>query len=363
MVTTIHSEAFLRWTCAALLSAAAWAAQGTASAAPPAPVVPAVIDLHVDLPYAMHHHKHGFEDADSATNPTRLARGQVGALVFPLFIVDGFKLTPSQARKEYEAAFAALNQVLQSPVGQRLFTPPDAPRQSGKIAAVLSFEGTDGFADQPDGIVPWIRKGACFVGLVHKQNNALAGSATDPSGAKRSVGLTDKGKALAEVIAAHGGVLDGAHASDAAIDDMIAIAKKHQAPVVVTHTGMRALRATGRNVDDTHLAAVASTGGIAGIDIHSGHIAAQPGTTATLDDVVAHIEHAVQVAGIDHVAIGSDLEGGITPPSDSDGAATWPLLVSKLAARGWNGESIEALLRGNAARVLAWSRAHGCGSP
>jgi len=349
------------WARALLVGLAMWGTSDVAAADPPQVTVPAVIDLHVDLPYAMHGRKHAFDDPSSPTSPARLARGKVGTLVLPLFVLDAHAMTPARARQEYQSVFAAMQQALQSPAGQGAMTAPDAAPEPGKVATVWSFEGADGFADRPDDIAAWIGRGACFVGLVHRQNNALSGSATDPDRAKRALGLTDRGKALAELVVQRGGVLDGAHASDAAIDDLVAIAKQHQAPVVITHTGMRALRATGRNVDDAHLAAVASTGGVAGIDIHSGHIGAQPGGTATLDDVVAHIEHAVQVAGIDHVAIGSDLEGGITAPSDSDGAATWPLLVAKLTARGWNGESIEALLRGNAARVLSWSRAHGCG--
>jgi membrane dipeptidase len=349
------------WVSALLVGSATWYAPLPAVADPAQATVPGVIDLHVDLPYALAGHKHAFDDAASATSPARLARGKVGTLVLPLFVLDAHAMTPSHARQEYQAVFSELQQALQSPAGQRTMTAPDSTAQQGKVATVLSFEGADGFADRPDDIVPWITRGVCFVGLVHRQNNSLSGSATDPNRIKRAVGLTDRGKALAEVVAQHGGVLDAAHASDAATDDLVAIARKHQAPVVVTHTGMRALRATGRNVDDAHLQAIASTGGVAGIDIHSGHIGRQPGGPATLDDVVAHIEHAVAVAGIDHVAIGSDLEGGISPPTDSDGAATWPLLASKLTARGWNGESIEALFRGNAARVLGWSRAHGCG--
>jgi membrane dipeptidase len=323
--------------------------------------VPAVVDLHVDLPYALHTRKHAFDHPGAPTSPARLARGQAGTLVFPLFVLDAHAMRPEQARRAYQAVFEALLRGLQSPAGRRAISLPGQPAAPSTIASVLSFEGADGFSDKPEEIVPWIRKGACFVGLVHRQNNALAGSSTDPDKRRRLLGLTAQGKALAEIVVTHGGVLDGAHASDAAVDDMLVIARKHGAPVVVTHTGTRALRPIERNVDDLRMAAIAATGGVVGIDLHSGHIGSQPGMTATLDDVVAHLEHAVQVAGVDHVAIGSDLEGGITEPSDADGAATWPLLLKKLTERGWDGESIEAVFRTNAARVLGWAQARGCG--
>jgi membrane dipeptidase len=358
MDTTIHFEGTgTRWWAAA---ACALVLCATDARADPMPV-PAVIDLHVDLAYQLHAKKHAFDDASAPTSPARLAAGNVGVIVYPLFVGNAQKLTPQKARREYEALYADLQALWKSPAGQRSLLPPMAPAAPGKAGAVLSFEGADGFSDRPQEIVAWIERGACFVGLVHMKNNALAGSATDPDKKRRALGLTPAGKALAEIVVSHGGVLDAAHASDAAADDMIAIARAHGAPIVVTHTGLRALRPIDRNVDDAHILAVASTGGVVGIDIHSGHIGAQPGMTATLDDVIAHIEHAVSVGGIDHVAIGSDLEGGIEQPSDADGAATWPILEKKLADRGWNGESIEALFRANAARVLAWAREHGCG--
>jgi membrane dipeptidase len=230
------------------------------------------------------------------------------------------------------------------------------------VATVLSFEGADGFADKPDDLTAWVRRGVCFVGLVHTRTNALAGSSTDPDPAQRRVGLTAAGRKVLEVAYRSGAVADGAHASDTAVDEIVALAKLLGAPVVITHTGMRALRATERNADDAHVALVAGTGGVVGIDIHSGHIARRKGATATLDEVVDHIEHAARVGGKDHVAIGSDLDGGIVQPSDADGAASWPLLARKLAARGWSAPEVEALFRGNASRVLGWARARGCGA-
>jgi len=340
----------------AALSNHAWSAPAVRSA-----TVPGVIDLHVDLPYALSHSKHGIGDASSPTSPDRLVRGKTGTLVLPLFVLDAYKLSPQQVRSEYDQVFATMAQAMKSPAGRGLLASPGVAAGPGQVATLLSFEGADGFSDAPELIVPWIERGACFVGLVHSRNNALAGSSTEPDRMNRT-GLTDKGRKLAEVVIAHGGVLDAAHASDAAVDEMITIARARGAPVVVTHTGMRSLRNTGRNASDSITTAVASTGGIVGIDIHSGHIARRPGSLASIDEVVEHIEHAVRVAGIDHVAIGSDLDGGIQVPDGADGAAFWPVLADRLTSRGWNGEQIEAVFRANAARVIAWARAHGCAS-
>lgn len=323
--------------------------------------VPRVIDLHVDLPFAIHARRHSLGDARSPTSLERLVRGQVGMLILPLFVERAHELTPERAREAYRSTFAALEHALQSRDARAVISPPGVAESEHRVATLLSLEGADGFADRPDLIVPWIRRGLCFVGLVHVRTNALAGSSTDPDRSQR-VGLTEQGRKLVEIVYRSGAVVDVAHTADAAVDDIVVMAKARSAPVVVTHTGMRALKAIDRNLDDARVRAIASTGGVIGIDIHSGHIGSRSGTAATFDDVIAHIEHAERIAGIDHVAIGSDLDGGIVPPTDSDGAASWPFLARKLGERGWSDDRIRALFRGNAERIIAWARARGCAS-
>jgi membrane dipeptidase len=321
-----------------------------------------VIDLHVDLASALYEHKHTIEAPTSPVHRDKLLKGGVELLVLPLFVPGAYASTPPhKANDSYEAVFVSLDRALRSSAAAEIFLRPGLPEQSGKVGTLLAFEGADGFADEPERIVPWIRKGACFVGLVHDHTNALSGSSTDPDAARRAVGLTERGRRLAEIVVRHGGVLDGAHGSEAAIDELVAIGKRLSAPVVVTHTGLRALRDLSRNVDDERLAAIASTGGVVGIDLHSGHLSSRRGL-ASVDDVVAHLEHAVRVAGIDHVAIGSDFDGGIRPPREADGAAFWPILAERLETRGWASHWVDSVLRANAARVIAWARLHGCGS-
>ena len=313
-----------------------------------------VVDLHVDLPYQLH--KGARLDALQAS-PDRLARGGVAVVVAPLFVRRAFAMTPEAARAAYDATYATFRPSI------------------GKLGVVawLSFEGADGFADDPAAIDPWIARGACLVALVHSRSNALGGASQDPSRAARARGLSEAGKRLAEHVVARGALLDLAHASDATFDDLLAIARAHGAPAVDSHTGLRAIRAIMRNVDDDRLRALATTGGVAGISVHSGHVGRVPGEPATLDDVARAIEHAVAVAGIDHVAIGSDFDGDIDPPvvgsaeggttrarKRADGESMWPALRARLRSRGMSDAEIGAIYGGNARRVFGWSRAHGC---
>jgi microsomal dipeptidase-like Zn-dependent dipeptidase len=287
---------------------------------------PWIVDLHVDLPWSASSKRDLSEVSDD-----RLRRGNVRTLITPLFVENAFQMKPAQVREAYDADLRAL--------------------EAAKPAALtrIAFEGADGFADDPKGIDPWIAKGACFVGLVHSRSNALAGSATDPA---KKTGLTEAGKSLAKHVLEAGGLLDVAHASDAAFDDLAAISNAAHKPIVDTHTGMRAIVAIDRNLSDEHAAIIAASGGVIGLSMHSGHVTPRSGETATLEEYVAQIEHAAKLMGFDHVAIGSDLAGAIRPPSGSDGAATWPILAGLLHDRGWSDAQIHALFHGNAERVL-----------
>ena len=354
------SEAVFVGSVAACLTISAFtsrkvSAQEAPSASPP------VVDLHVDLAYAMRAHGKRLSDPRNETSPRRLQRGNVSLLVLPLFVNDAWAKTPGDVRAEYAATQQTLLEGLRAQEHPPMVLEPGAPAQEGRISTVMSFEGADGFVDDPEAIVPWIRQGVCFVGLVHSHTNGLAGGNMDPDRSRRTAGLTDRGKQLARVVYGNGAVVDVAHMTDASMADTAAIAKEFGAPLVATHAGMRALRAIERNLGDVQLQAIKDANGVVGIDLHSGHIGARAGVRATLDDLVRHIEHAVQIAGPEHVAIGSDLNGGIEQPSGADGAATWPRVARKLREKGWSEAQIEAVFHGNAERVIAWAREHGCG--
>ena len=322
---------------------------------------PRVLDLHVDLAYQLHVRGRSMSDERAETSPSRLRRGRVGMLVLPLYVSAAWQEQPSRVRASYEATYQSLMRGLRSGSSQGLFLEPGAPADGEHIATMLALEGADGFADDPGRMIPWFDRGLCLVGLVHDRTNALAGSSGDPKRDARRVALSRAGETVVRTAYGHGALIDLAHASDAAVADIARIARTFDAPLVCSHTGMRALKGIDRNIGDEQLRWIAASGGVVGVDMHSGHIGRRPGERATLDDYVRHIEHAVAVAGVAHVAIGSDLDGGIVQPSGAEGAATWPALARRLLGRGWRAKDVEALYWGNAARVLAWAASHGCG--
>lgn len=299
---------------------------------------PEVVDMHADLGAAIHEGHATFADPFFALSSDRLRRGGVRALVVPLFVAGAAERVPSEVRREYDAVRAEIEAEL--------------VRADRPVAIQFAFEGADGFADRPDALDAYAAKGACLLGLVHRRSNALGGASQEPDHARRARGLSDAGRAVAERALADGMILDVAHASDATFDELAAIAEAHRSPLVDSHTGMRALYAIDRNLDDARARRIAASGGVVAIDVHGGHVGSVPGEAPTVEDVVAHLLHAISVAGAEHVALGSDFGGGIVAPAESDGEAWWPLLAARLRLRGVDEASLAAIFSGNARRVL-----------
>ena len=136
-------------------------------------------------------------------------------------------------------------------------------------------------------------------------------------------------------------ILDVAHASFATIDDVLAVATR---PVVASHTGVRGVADNSRNLSDDHLRGIAATGGLIGIGFWP--------TACGGDDAEAiarSIKYATNVAGVEHVALGSDFDGGVQTPFDVTGMVQ---VTDALLLAGFKDDEIAKVMGGNAVRVL-----------
>ena len=141
----------------------------------------------------------------------------------------------------------------------------------------------------------------------HFFDNAFGGSA---HGLEKG-GLTDAGREMLRRMEARGMLVDVAHASAATIDDVLAMAAR---PVVASHTGVRGVADNARNLSDDHLRGIAATGGLVGIGFWP--------TACGGEDVASiarSIRYAVDVAGVEHVGLGSDFDGAVPTPFDATG--------------------------------------------
>jgi membrane dipeptidase len=256
--------------------------------------------------------------------------------------------------------------------------------KSGKIAAFLSIEGGHQIDDDLAVLRMYYRMGIRSMTLSHFRDNDWADSSTDTP---RHNGLTDFGKEVVREMNRLGMVVDVSHVSDKTFYDAIAVSSK---PVILSHSSCRALSDVPRNVTDDMLRALAKNGGVIGINFGEGFISPKDAAklrstissmseapemsgktlddyaareyqrdlqgsfkaAATIEDVVAHIDHAVKIAGIDHVGIGSDFDGITGPPRGLEDISKMPSLVAALLRHGYSEGDIKKILGGNTLRVI-----------
>lgn len=253
-----------------------------------------------------------------------------------------------------------------------------------KIAAFLTIEGGHAIDDDLRVLRMYYHLGIRGMTLTHARNNNWADSAND---APVHNGLTDFGKEVVREMNRLGMLVDLAHVSDKTFYDALAVTSK---PVIVSHSSMRAISNVARNVTDDMLRALAKNGGVIGICFGMGFInpkdaealrsateteAEAPsligraldeyaaenaqklfGTrakvVATVEDVADHIDHAVKIAGIDHVGIGSDFDGIAATANGLEDVSKMPALVAVLLNRGYSETDLKKILGENHLRVV-----------
>ena len=265
-------------------------------------------------------------------------------VVLPLFVPrsaspDGPRLA------DLERSYARVSQALQHTAP---FSPAGCSPSAGSVRTFFAFEGAGPLSSDPDQLALWQSRGLRIVGLVHTYANELASSSGDSP--PKDFGVTELGRKFVRHAVDLGLVIDASHVSDRALRDILAIATEMRGVVVATHSNARALADHPRNLTDAQLRAIAATGGVVGVNFHGPFLVR--GRRAKLSDVVAQIEHLVRVAGVDHVAIGSDFEGDIRPPAELVDASRFPRLSLALAHAGFDELSIRKIFAGNALRVL-----------
>jgi microsomal dipeptidase-like Zn-dependent dipeptidase len=204
-------------------------------------------------------------------------------------------------------------------------------------AGFIGIEGAQALDGSVDNVDALFNAGIRMMAPTHFFDNDIGGSA---HGVKKE-GLTEKGKEMIRRMEAKKMIVDIAHASPKTIDDVLAMATR---PVVVSHTGVKGTCDNTRNLSDEQLKAIAKTGGVIGIGFWDTAVC---GTDAKA--IAKAIRHAVDVAGIDHIGLGSDFDGAVTEPFDTTGLVQ---ITEALLAEGFNDSDIEKIMGGNVIRLL-----------
>jgi membrane dipeptidase len=310
-----------------------------------------VVDLHVDLSYEVNYKGKTLERGSGQYLADQLQRSGVIGVVLPLYIPR--YVSPTGPRMvDLEGSYRRMIDLLPNTPPYAL---PSCAPSARPVRTWFAFEGAAPLAKDPDAITRWVARGLRLVGLVHTYDNVLATSSGPRPQSKR--GLTARGREVAERVIRAGALLDVSHASDAATRDIIQISKAAGVPAVATHSDARALSPNPRNLTDALIHGIAQTGGVIGVNFHSPFLV--PGRRrARLKDVVREVRYMVKVAGIDHVAIGSDFEGGIRPPLGLRNVTGFPRLARALVASGMARSDVKKIFHENALRVLCPPATH-----
>ncbi|NIJ93150.1 membrane dipeptidase [Xanthomonas campestris] len=275
--------------------------------------------------------------------------------------------------------------------------PADAARikAAGKRVVYISMENASPLVADPTHYAQGLR----LMSTVHFLNNEFADSATDPKGPEWK-GLSPAGKQLVQQAQALGIVIDQSHASDAVFDQLIALSP---VPIVLSHSGARAVFDHPRNIDDARLKVLAAHGGVIQVNSYGGylvdsgasperkaaekalteqyggweHIKIADGTAlsaalkdldarypikrATEEDFFAHLEHVLKVVGPEHVGIGMDWDGGGGVVGLED-VSDLPRITAWLLRKGYTEPQIAGIWGGNLLRVMGQAQAYAAGN-
>jgi microsomal dipeptidase-like Zn-dependent dipeptidase len=205
------------------------------------------------------------------------------------------------------------------------------------VAGFLGSEGAQSLEGDLRNLDELYAAGFRMMAPTHFTDTAMGGSA---SGMNKS-GLTELGREWVRAMEARHMIIDLAHASPATLRDVTAMAAR---PLLVSHTGVKGTCDNPRNLSDDELRAVARTGGVIGIGVWD---TATCGKDA--EATARAIRYAARIVGVDHVALGSDFDGGTTTPFDASG---WPLVTEALMKEGFSEEEIRKIMGENVVRVL-----------
>ena len=370
-----------------------------------------LIDGHNDLPWAIREDGAAPMDVDAydlrrptsgMTDLARLRQGMVGAQFWSVYtpgerddasyaangtVTDA----PGYARVQLEEIDIARRVIEKYPDRLALALSAEDIRRdfkAGKIGSLLGLEGGHAIDNSLGALRAYYRLGVRYMTLTHNVTTDWADAALDSA---RHGGLTPFGKEVVGEMNRLGMLVDLAHVSPGTMSDALDVT---EAPVIFSHSGARALVDYPRNVPDSILRRVKTNGGIVMVpfvpsfvspavfayetardqeraDLHArfpNDTAAQqrelaawngahPAPHATLADVANVIDHVRQVAGVDHVGIGSDLDGITEQVVGLEDVSKFPALFAELARRGWSDADLRKLAGENLLRVFAQAEA------
>ena len=331
--------------------------------------------------------------ADGNIDIPRMREGGLTAIFFSIWI-PGKIMGPEAVQKAFHQIDAVREAVREHPNDLILATTADDVRtakKENKIAALMGVEGGHMMGNDLAVLRTFAALGVRYMTLTHMENNEWADSSTAKP---EHNGLTDFGKDVVREMNRLGMIVDISHVSDKTFYDVLATSK---APVFASHSSCRALCSAARNMTDDMIRDLAKNGGVIQINYHVGFLsqefrdyeAVHPDAEKEINEevkkrcgdseacryvegdqvvrefmeagklpkvdwnlIVEHIDHAIKIAGADHVGLGSDFDGAVMPMGMQD-VAHIPQIPDALLKKGYSESDIRKILGENTLRVLS----------
>jgi membrane dipeptidase len=346
---------------------------------------------NLDLASDTSHLKPPPDQAALMTDLPRLHAGRVGGQFWSVYVPVEMQ-GPIAVQATLEQIDIVRQMVARYPRDLEMaYTAEDVRRihKSGRIASLIGVEGGHQIANSLAVLRQYYELGVRYMTLTHVTNTDWADAATvDPA----HHGLTPFGREVVREMNRLGMLVDISHVSE---DTMRAALEVSVAPVIFSHSSARALVDHPRDVPDDILRLVPRNGGVVMVNFNPGYVSkarneweaaqaaemarynsppyvglyigqserakaalqaweqAHPMPPVTLGDVADHIDHVRQVAGVDHVGLGSDFDGIDQVPTGLEDVSKFPQLLAELARRGWSDADLAKLAGGNLLRALA----------
>jgi membrane dipeptidase len=331
--------------------------------------------------------------ADGNIDVPRMRDGGLNAIFFSIWIPSK-TVGPEAIKKAIDQIDTVREAVRKHPNDLVLATTADeirAAKKQNKIAALMGVEGGHMIDNDLAVLRSYAVLGVRYMTLTHMGNTDWADSSTDTPAHN---GLTDFGKQVVMEMNRLGVMIDISHVSDKTFYDAIANSK---APVIASHSSSRAIAEAPRNMTDDMMRALAKNGGVIQINYHVGFLSqefrdfekAHPEAEKEINDevkkrcgdnescsmvmgdqvvrdlmqagklpkvdwtkIIDHLDHAVKIAGVDHVGLGSDFDGAVMPIGMQD-VTHLPQITDALLKKGYSDSDIRKILGENTLRVMS----------
>lgn len=359
------------------------------------------LDTHADTPMRMIEpgfdmaERHDPNETGSKVDYPRMQEGDLDAIFFAAFVAQDIRDDEGNTRAK-ALCLQMIDSVIASTernsdiVGLAL-NPEDAYtlEKEGKRAIYIGIENGYPIGEDLSNVELYYNKGVRYITLVHSSNNDLADSATDPKGTEHD-GISPFGAQVIGEMNRLGIMVDVSHGNDSVFYDAIKMSK---APIIASHSNARAVTNHNRNMTDEMLKLMADNGGVVQLTMLANYLRdatpnaerdsimaalranmkpvaemtdeervavrkqfqelneKYPDPPATVKHVADHIDHIVKVAGIDHVGIGCDFDGGGGIEGVFDASEVMNITI-ELVKRGYTEEQIEKIWGGNLIRVF-----------